>query len=111
MSVALVGTAESTSTPRIFRPLPLAHGLLATMPGALPTELRAWQRGSLELSAGATHFLFVLAGRAELDGPSGRFELAAGMYGSLNGAGRIAGEGVGIVVSRLGYTGFFQIGG
>src|SRR5688500_7276871 len=104
MSVALVGTAESTAKPQIFRPVRLEHGLLASMPGSLATELRAWRGGALELPAGATHFLFVLAGRAQLDGPSGHFELAQGMYGSLNGAGRIAGPGEGIVVSRLGYT-------
>jgi hypothetical protein len=42
---------------------------------------------------------------------SGDFALGAGMVFALPGAGSLSGYGTGMVVSRYGYKGFFQIGG
>src|SRR5205814_4780081 len=47
---------------------------------------------------------------AELDTPTGTMRLTAGMYFAVPGPLRIRG-GSGLVVTRLGYRGFFHVGG
>jgi quercetin dioxygenase-like cupin family protein len=95
-----------------FRPLALSNGLLSDMrAGDLPTILSAWRAGCLELGDIGTHFGYVHEGSATLSCRSGVFTLAPGMYFSLAGEGTVSGKGAGIVVSRCGYRGLFQIGG
>ena len=76
-----------------------------------PTTVSAWQDDSVRLVERSTHFGYVHQGPANLTGPWGTFGLTSGMYFSLNAAGAIDGSGSGIVVSRLGYRGFFHVGG
>src|SRR5690349_14302323 len=95
-----------------FISYPLGQGLLADMRASeFPSQLLGWSGKALPLPPGSTHFGFVHEGNPTLQCAAGEFKLAPGMYFSVNGAGRIDGSGQGIVVSRLGYRGFFQIGG
>jgi len=97
---------------RSFFPYSLVHGVLDDLSlDEFPTVLSAWSNDVLALTPGATHFGYVHSGVAILRANAGRFELSPGMYFSLNGAGSIEGPSQGIVASRLGYNGFFQIGG
>lgn len=75
-----------------------------------PTSVSAWKGRSLDCAGGATHFGFVYAGDATLSCVAGSFPLRQGMYFAVPGDARIAG-GQGLVISRHGYTGLFQIGG
>jgi hypothetical protein len=94
----------------LFQRFPETHGLLADLSdSSFPTRFHAWDE-RLDLSTDATHLGFVLAGSAELTCASGSFSLNTGMYFSVPGECRIDG-GRGFVASRVGYQGFFQVGG
>ncbi len=94
-----------------FTAYALTHGLLEDLSGdPFPGQLLGWAEGRLSLAAGGTHFGYVHAGPAVLTCPAGSFTLAAGMYFALPDAGSITG-GRGIVITRLGYRGFFHLGG
>jgi hypothetical protein len=98
--------------PPSFTSFLAAHGLLADLRGEeFPSSLSAWSGAALELTADATHFGYVHEGIATLACASGAFRLAAGMYFAVPGSGTVSGAGTGMVVSRHGYRGFFQIGG
>lgn len=97
---------------RFFVPYALDHGLLEDLSlDEFPTLLRAWCHAILPLSGNATHFGYVYEGRVRLICSSGAFDLCPGMYFSVFGDATLEGESKGIVVSRLGYRGFFQVGG
>lgn len=97
---------------RSFFPYPLRHGLLEDLRyDQFPTLLSAFSHDALRLDVGATHFGYVYEGKARLTCASGSFELGSGMYFSLPGEGVVEGASRGIVTSRLGYRGFFQVGG
>lgn len=90
----------------------LEHGLLCDMrDDAFPTALSAWCHERFQMQDGATHFGYVYDGECIVSQGSRRFKLEAGMVFSLPGYGTVEGEGKGIVISRYGYRGFFQIGG
>ena len=74
-----------------------------------PPSIR-WFRQAPSLE-GMWVFGLVFDGQPTLSGPAGSFTLSPGMCFSLPGAGSIGGAGRGIVAARLGYEGFFQIGG
>jgi mannose-6-phosphate isomerase-like protein (cupin superfamily) len=95
-----------------FTSFSCARGLLADMRNdEFPTSLSGWKGGALELIAGATHFGYVHEGVATVACASGQFRLGRGMYFSVPESGTVSGAGCGMVVSRHGYRGFFQIGG
>src|SRR5579883_2053998 len=95
-----------------FVPYNLSHGMLADMKDdEFPTQLSAWSNDGLPLEGNATHFGYVYDGSATLEHAAGVFKLSAGMYFSAPGETMVRGDGHGIVASRLGYKGFFQIGG
>lgn len=80
--------------------------------GQYPSELLSWNDGQLDLADTGTHFGFVESGQAELECDAGRFRIREGMYFSVPHACRINGKaGRGIVMSRHGFMGFFQLGG
>jgi len=88
------------------------HGLLADMStDPFSTALYAWFGGTLDLPAGATHFGYVQTGELMLNHVGRPIVIGPGMYFSAVGPVSVAGTGAGIVVSRIGYKGFFQIGG
>jgi len=76
-----------------------------------PTRCAGWRNGSISLTDDGTHFGFVYAGRALLQTPLGSWRLLPGMFFAQPGAAAIEGPGSGLLVTRLGYRGFFQIGG
>ena len=107
MSIAeqQVGTAHSAFCK-------LVHGELADLSdSAHPTRVTGWAGGDLDLQAEGTHLGFVHRGRASLASEAGRFEVTEGMYFAVPGACHVEGRGEGMVVTRLGYGGFFHIGG
>lgn len=73
-----------------------------------PSQFQRWH-GELDLPPDATHFAFVERDTT-IHFASQSYAAVAGMYLSLPGAARIEG-GRGIVTSRLGYCGFFMLGG
>jgi len=89
-----------------------SHGMLANMSSdQFPTVVSAWFDEALELRANATHFGYVYEGNPTVNCASGSFTLSPGMYFSVPGDAAIYGAGKGIAISRLGYQGFFLIGG
>jgi mannose-6-phosphate isomerase-like protein (cupin superfamily) len=98
--------------PDDFVPFDVAHGPLAEVgPEPFASRLAAWDGGRLALAPGGTHFGFVCRGRAEISCGAGDFRLGAGMYFAVPGAGSVAGEGDGVVVTREGFRGLFMLGG
>lgn len=95
-----------------FIPYELSHGLLADMEDdAFPSQLWSWSNNSLDLPGNATHFGYVYEGSLALKHAAGDFTITRGMYFSAPGETTIHGHGRGIVMSRLDYDGFFQVGG
>jgi quercetin dioxygenase-like cupin family protein len=94
-----------------FTSFPPSHGLLANMCDEFPSSVYGWSGDVLEMPAGSTHFGYVQEGFATVACASGRFSLTPGMYFSVPGNGTVSGDGAGIVISRHGYNGFFQVGG
>lgn len=103
---------------RHFITVPFQDGVISDVSQSQhPTMVLGWghEGKSLELSSKATHFCFVVKGEAKitiprLENKPLRFNVCAGMYFAINGIGTIEG-GTGIVISRLGCNGLFQIGG
>ena len=94
-----------------FFPYSLDHGLLEDMTAdSFATRLHGFNGETLSLDSDATHFGFVFEGRTTVSADAGEFALPSGMYFSIPGNGKVSG-GRGIVMSRLGYRGFFQLGG
>ncbi len=79
--------------------------------GEHATTLRTFSGRAVELPDGDTHYVHVLRGHCALESAGGSFRLTGGMYAALAAAGRIRGDAAGIVVSRRGYRGMFQLGG
>ena len=119
-----------------FAPFTLRTGLLLDLTeDAFPTQVSAWENGTLPLSEGATHYGMVTAGNAFLLTHTGTYMLQPGMFFVLPGGGTIVSgtddshattstkstfeseanvrsfAGSGLVISRLGYHGLWQIGG
>jgi quercetin dioxygenase-like cupin family protein len=96
--------------PVAFLSLPVQSALEYFCDGPHATRVRAWQGGELRLEADGTHFVYAIDGPAMLATRAGRFPLGQGMYASLL-EGSVQGEGSGLIVSRLGVHGLFQLGG
>jgi quercetin dioxygenase-like cupin family protein len=94
-----------------FVPLDIKHGPLLDLSGdAHPTKVAGWRDGWLGLEGGATHYGMVVEGPSTLQAEAGNFVMRAGMFWVVPGQGIVRG-GAGLVVSRLGYRGLFQLGG
>jgi hypothetical protein len=77
-----------------------------------PAMVAGWSRSDLCLDDCGTHFGFVHSGRTTFSTNNGVFDLKAGMYFAVPGTAEIQGTGGGgFVASRIGYRGFFLIGG
>ncbi len=95
-----------------FIPYPLSHGMLSNMESDIyPTQLWGCSHDLLQLPENATHFGYVYDGTLIISHSAGEFKLKKGMYFSAPGKTNIHGAGEGIVISRLSYKGFFNIGG
>ncbi len=75
------------------------------------SRLSLWDRGVISLEGDGTHFGYVATGSVELRSASGCFQLRSGMYFSVPGQVDLEGSGCGFVASRVGWKGFFQVGG
>ena len=96
--------------PGVFTVLPLAADLSHSCADPQRTLVRAWHDSELRLDAQGTHFAYALQGNSVLHTAAGHFPLVQGMYASLL-QGVVQGRGSGLVVSRLGVQGMFQLGG
>jgi quercetin dioxygenase-like cupin family protein len=91
--------------------LQLRHGLIQHRTGdEHPTSIFTWIDDVIRTAAGATHYGYVLDGEAHLTCRSGVFRLQRGMYFAVPGEASIQG-GLGLLASRLHYTGLFALGG
>src|SRR5262245_50055077 len=97
-----------------FFPIAIESGLLLDLSeDVFPTRVCGWRDGTLVLSNDATHYGMVTQGRANLNMNQERFPLQPGMFFALPGRGDIECDegGQGLVISRLGYQGLWQLGG
>jgi mannose-6-phosphate isomerase-like protein (cupin superfamily) len=81
---------------------------------AFPATLKTWQNDIVELPDIGTHFGYIYQGFSDLSRQNdvGTYCLHSGMYFCLPGKGIICGENSsGLVVTRLGYRGMFNLGG
>lgn len=74
-------------------------------------RLSTWQASEVQLDDDGTHMGFVVSGHVNIACQSGEFEIQSGMYFSIPGAASIVGTGVGFAATRVGWRGFFQLGG
>jgi hypothetical protein len=93
-----------------FTPLVPREGLALELEGPHPTLASAWRDSTLRLAATGTHFAYAIAGTVVLRTASGSYSLQAGMYAAFV-EGELQGEGSGLVATRLGMFGMFQLGG
>jgi Cupin domain len=95
-----------------FRPFELTHAARIDLhDGPFLTVVHSWvDQSPFELPAGGTHFGFVHTGPAEFGCASGTFCLGSGMYFAAPGPAQLQG-GSGLVITRAGFRGFFQVGG
>jgi mannose-6-phosphate isomerase-like protein (cupin superfamily) len=99
-------------TQQKFLPFALKPGLLCDLrTDAFPSTFSAWSDSVLEFAYGDTHFGYVFSGEAQVRCASGCFTIGPGMYFAVPGIGTVWGAGQGIVLSRHGTTGVFQLGG
>ena len=96
-----------------FAPLSIRTGLLADLSdGPYPTTVSGWSVGKLVLPPDVTHYGIVTRGKARLLSGTRELALSEGMFFVQPGAAEVDGSGgAGLVISRLGYRGLFQIGG
>lgn len=95
-----------------FVGFPAHHGVLADLSGDQhPSRLSAWSGADLDLDDRGTHFGYCRTAGSTLICDRGHFPVTAGLYFSLPGAGRIEGDGEGLVMTRLDHEGFFLVGG
>lgn len=95
-----------------FIPYPLSHGLLANMEAdVFPTQLWGCTFDRLQLPDTGTHFGYVYEGTLAIEHTAGTFNVQKGMYFSAPGKTVVYGDGSGIAITRLGYNGFFSLGG
>jgi mannose-6-phosphate isomerase-like protein (cupin superfamily) len=95
----------------MFHLHPLTHGpITAVCDGRWTSIVHGWDRERLTLDEEGTHFGVVWRGGAHLKCASGTFRLKAGIYFVVPRVLEIRG-GAGMVVTRLGHLGWFQLGG
>ena len=91
-----------------FHPFDLTAALdLSDRP--FPTTVAGWT-GTVELPDLGTHFGYVFAGPTVLSCDAGTFPLRTGMYFAVPGRVSVR-AGSGLTITRVGFRGFFQIGG
>lgn len=90
-----------------------ANGKIADLDRRFPSYLSAWDNDLLCLSDGDTHYGYVDQGIAALVHNGMIHTIYPGMFFCVPGRGHVAGGkgSRGIVISREGFSGMFQIGG
>lgn len=100
-----------------FTPFPFNDGMLFDYSSdEFPTVLHAWNDehndgGQAHDTHGSTFYGFVYEGSTSISSPAhGKFDLRKGMYFSIAQPFTLSG-GKGILIERVGHTGFFHVGG
>lgn len=102
---------HTTKPQPAFRPLRIESGLLLDLAAdEFPTRARGWSGGVLDLPGGDTHYGMVTSGEASLKTGGGMYTLRAGMFFVAPGEAVVEG-GTGLIISRIGYQGLWQLGG
>ncbi len=99
-----------SADPAPFTPLAPRAGLSLELVGPHPTLASTWCDSALQLPASGTHFAYVINGTAVLRSAARSYTLQSGMYAAFI-EGELRGSGTGLVVTRLGVFGMFQLGG
>ncbi len=97
-----------------FVPIEIKNGLLLDLSDdAFPTQVFGWNGEHLQLMQDATHYGMVTKGTDALLTRGDVHEVRAGMFFVVPDRGVIRGgwTGSGLVISRLGYRGLWQLGG
>src|ERR1041385_7441813 len=96
-----------------FTPLVIRTGLLLDLSADVyPTLVYGWHGAALTLPSDATHYGIVTEGESVLRDRHGAFRLQAGMFFVCPSKCVVESEsGRGLVISRPGYRGLWQIGG
>lgn len=109
----MTSTASRPVVSTAFSPFRLETGLCANLDtNEWPTRLFAINKGSIELASDSTHYVYCHEGnlRVQLNGII--YTLQAGMFCMMPGQVTVYGNtGSGIAISRIGYKGWFQMGG
>lgn len=87
------------------------HGLLCERDFGFPTRVQLQRDAPFALGADATHYCFAHEGTHCLLAAGREHALGEGMYASVAGAAQLTGRGRALVVSRVGYRGWLQLGG
>lgn len=87
-----------------------------TLDTEFPSQFAMWKNRSLRLDAGGTHFGYIQSGQITLTWKHGSFQLTQGMYFSVPGEAEVLADecptlSQGFVATRMGYSGFFHVGG
>jgi quercetin dioxygenase-like cupin family protein len=94
-----------------FTALTIQTGLhLDLSADAFPTRVCGWKGGGVAVPEGDTHYGMVTVGDAVLHSVGETNRLRAGMFFVVPGEACVVG-GEGLVISRFGYRGLWQIGG
>lgn len=75
------------------------------------SELIYYNHENLEFSQNATYFGYVIEGTVIIQSEANSYSLTQGMYFSVPNRLELKGSGKAVIMSRIGYAGFFQIGG
>jgi|TARA_R100000084_G_scaffold99786_1_gene54293 quercetin dioxygenase-like cupin family protein len=96
-----------------FTPFELETGLCLDLhDDEWPTRLFAINQGELELADDSTHYIYCHQGSLSIYLGEIAYTLQAGMYAMFPGGVTVYGrQGSGIAISRIGYEGWFQLGG
>ncbi|MFN8575258.1 MAG: AraC family ligand binding domain-containing protein [Candidatus Sericytochromatia bacterium] len=80
---------------------------------SFPSILRTWHGNSFDLEENSTHFGFVFEDNIDILKDTKSFKIYKDMYFSINCESKLKPQknSKGFVVSRIGYNGFFNIGG
>jgi quercetin dioxygenase-like cupin family protein len=93
-----------------FRPLPLGRPFSLDLGGPHPTSVASWHDSALRPPANGTHFAYAIAGTSVVRVAGADYPLLPGMYAAFVD-GELHGSGAGLMVTRLGVFGMFQLGG
>ena len=100
---------ESTA----FSPFPLETGLLCDLSNdEWPTRLLGINGEWLSLAADSTHYIFCYEGELLVTLNGREYSIGKDMYAMFPGEVKVNGRGgSGIAISRIGFSGWFQLGG
>jgi mannose-6-phosphate isomerase-like protein (cupin superfamily) len=99
--------------PKAFQPLKIRNGLLVDLShDEYPTQVRGADDDYVPLPPDGTHFVMVTKGECAIMYDGRSFRITQGMFAVIPGPGSLdAYMSQALIITRLNYTGLFQIGG